>query len=225
MTVPAITGSIVQIGSTSASGSQSITVPSDATCALLLISYACIPSSIALSSASINSVNFTLTRNNIDVAGLTSTTAWYLLNPATGTRTFAWTWAGDIQAGANIFIVFLKDTVTSGNPVTGSGNANGNGGEITTTSFSSTTNDLCVCVVSSFSADAIAGGGGQTEVADSTAVGSCEGAVGTKAGVSGTTTMVGNGSLNSIIGLSVSGSISTYPVAYVIKNANSVYRM
>ena len=203
MTVPSITGSIAQVDSSSASGSQSVTVPTDAELALVMpvwwhwteLTFSC-----TLGGTSLTQV---IWQNNTSHEG---SGIFRLSNPSTGSQTFAWTLSDDPGTGATYFIVFLKDVDTT-DPITGSATGLEDTQTATSGSFSSSTDDLCICVGAS-STDVDAGSGsGQTEQADNSVYNSCAGAVGTKAGVSGTTTMACDmGYSGSICAASIKGS-------------------
>lgn len=214
MTLPSITGSIVQIQSSAANGSQSISVPSDAKLCVVCVAY-----------WGVNGQNYaTMTLGGEALAVKVSqtndvsygfTTMWTRANPLTGTRTFAWTMSRACDEGANIFIVFLKDVDVSGEPVRASG-AGKDATLATSASFASDANDLCLCVGYSYTStdcNAAPSGAGQTEVADSTAYNNCQGAVGTKPGVAGNTTMKVGGSYCVIVAMSIKGTVSALEVS------------
>jgi len=211
MTIPSITGSIIQIQNSGTSPSQSVSIPADAELCLFTSAY-WIAGGGVLSSASLDGNAFT----SVVAAASDSAenaTIWRYIVPAglRGTsKTLAWTWASVLNEGANIFIVFLKDVDTSGDPIRDSDQASAAGsGTSTTPAINTDLNDLMICVVASYSTtDANAGLSGQTEVADSTEFNSDQGAVGTKNGVSGTTTMSGSGLDRAICAASVKGSIT-----------------
>lgn len=135
---------------------------------------------------------------------------WILKDPPTGTQTFAWD-ASDTSAfaeGCIFFLLCLKDVDTSGDPIRDYKMAVGN--DPTTASITTSTNDTLYCIGSFYNAGGDAGyGSGQSEIADSTTVYNTDyGAVGTKAGVAGTTTMQVDGpdAYTAIIGFSVIGT-------------------
>lgn len=208
MTLPSITGSILQIQTNQANGSQSISVPSDTKLILACVAYWGINgqaySSMTLGGEALSAKQ---TKNNDVSYGFT--TIWSRANPLTGTRTFAWTMARNCDEGANIFLVFLKDVDVSADPIRAGGVGVG-ASAATSASFASNTNDLCLCVGYSYAAtdsNAAPTGYGQTEVADSTQYNNCQGAVGTKPGVSGNTTMRVAGDYCCIAAVSIKGTI------------------
>lgn len=211
MPAPSIVGSIQSINSNGQSGNQAITVPSGANYCLLCAAYYDDAATGGLDTTTLNGVSFTLVAeifNSIDFGG---TTIWRLNNPSSGT--FSWSWDmtfGSSYENAVMFLVFLQDVDVSGDPVRAS--ATGQGASTATSgSFSSSTNDLCLCVGYSYNSNCnAAAGANQTEQADAynTEDGSNRnyGAIGTKPGVTGTTTMAVSGSGCSVCAVSLIGT-------------------
>lgn len=210
MTVPARTGSITQIQNSSTSDSQSVTVPSDAV--LCIVAAAAFTyGGVDFSSLTLDGEGFTQVNAYQNVGAESGDTViWRLTNPSTGSQTLAWTWDAALTEGANIFVVFYKDVDTT-SPITGSATGTASNGSSTSGSFSSSTNDLCLCVGYSYDTTDCDGGYGanQSEIADSTVFNSCQGALGEKAGVSGTTTMQVGGAYTSIVACSIAGTSGT----------------
>lgn len=228
MTIPSITGSIIQIQSDLTSSSQSVAIPSDAELCLFMSAY-WIAGGGLLSSASLDGNAFTSVISS-NLSSAENATIWRYVVPSglRGTsKTLAWAWAADLNEGANIFIVFLKDVNTAGNPIRDSkANASGGVGTSTTGAITTSTDDLLLCVVASYSstdADAAPSGSGQTEVADSVEFHDDQGAIGTKNGVAGTTTMSGSGADRAVCAVSVigvSGGVTVTPTAASAKGAS-----
>jgi hypothetical protein len=207
MTVPSITGSISSWTSSAKNnnfGSQ--TVPADADIALLFVCYwkSGAPN---LSTVTLNSVSFSVgadsNNDSYEIA-----TVYYLVNPGTGVLTCNWANAPD--EGAHFFLVYLKDVDTS-SPITGSAVDVDSTGSQTTPSFNTSTNDMCWVVGSAYGATAgDAGVSSQTEQSDGGNYNSVYGVIGSKTGVSGTTTMsvtwTGAGMANSLAAVSIAGS-------------------
>lgn len=205
MTVPSQVGSVTEIKSSAGSGSQSVTVPSGATLLLVLTAWwqTGVPDYTTLS---LNGVSFTANKvveNASD--SYEETNIYYLKSPTTGT----FSWAISTSEGAHIFLVFLKDTDAT-TPIRASNYGQSNGDPVTG-SFSSSTNDLIVGVGCGYGAtSADAGVSGQTEIYDGGNYNSAYGVLGTKAGVSGTTTFTvdftGSGMSNSVCAVSIAGT-------------------
>lgn len=218
MTAPVIVGSIQVINSNGQSGSQSVTVPAGADCCLLCAAYYDDAATGGINTASLNGASFVSVAEIFTSVDNGGTTIWRLNNPATGT--FSWSWDmtfGENYENAVMFLVFLDNVDVSGNPIRA--NATGQGASTATSgSFSSSTNDLCVCIGYSFGTNCnAAAGSNQTEQSDANnnEVGNLSsanyGAVGTKPGVAGTTTMAASGSGCSICAVSVLGTVDSVP--------------
>ncbi len=224
MTVPVTTGSIIAIQNSSQSANQSVAIPADAELCLILYSYGTSGSPV-LSSATLDGNAFSpvleVTRPETGKAGIQR----YIIpsNLKGTTKTLAWTWASALANGAHIFVVWLKNVDTSGDPIRGSATVWGYGELLTTPSFASDVNDLCLCIVGSFQntdADAAPSGSGQTEIVDGPQFNNKRGAVGSKPGVSGTTTMQGQGAYGVLGAVSVKGSaggVTVMPAAATAK--------
>lgn len=211
MTAPSIVGSIQTINSNGQSGSQSVTVPAGATYCLLLAAYYDDAETGGINTATLNGASFSSVAEIFNSTNFGGTTIWRINNPTTGT--FAWSWDMTLNSNyenAAMALVFFQNVDTSGTGIRAS--ATGQGASTATSgSFSSSTNDLCVCIGYSLNT-AINGAAGanQTEVADfsnSEDVSNItRGAVGTKPGVAGTTTMAISGNGCSICAVSVLGT-------------------
>ena len=222
MTAPTITGSITQIQDSTTPSSQSVSIPADAElCIVAIAFFRGVGGGGALSTLTLDGNSFTSVVKSND-SGFGTTTIWRYIVPVglRGTsKTLAWAFDGALTEGANIFVIWLKDVDTGGDPIRGS---NFGAGDPTATSgsYSSDANDLNLCVGYSFSTtDCDASGSGQTEQADSTQFNSCQGAVGTKAGVAGTTTMVVSGDFCSVCACSIKGSGAVAPLIPIYVNA------
>jgi hypothetical protein len=209
MTAPSITGSISQyVDTTSNPFSDDITVPADATlCLAGVIGW--YDTQVNFSTATLGGTALTQVRAFVGGTSGSSVALWQLVSPPTGSRAFARQLNVYPYEGAHIFVVFLKDINTSA-PITDSDEGDsGTASTATSGSFTSTANDLCLCVGYSYSStdgDAAPTGAGQTEVADSALSNGCQGAVGTKPGVAGATTMKFAGDYPTLIACSIAGT-------------------
>lgn len=217
MPAPSQTGSILQIQNSATSANQNIAIPADAELCLVLVTYWTISTGqLNLLTLGGNVMSHVVRANNNDHE---NATIWRYVLPVEfrGTsRSLAWQWSTTLGEGAHFFILFLKDVNTSGNPIRGfaSGSAQFNG-TTTTPAFASNTIDLCLCVVASYQstdANAAPAGSGQTEIADSNLFNLQQGAVGSKPGVSGTTTMSGSGDYRAVCACSVIGVLDPLDV-------------
>lgn len=209
MTIPSVTGSITQIQNSSTSTSQSISIPADAELCLFMCAH-WITGGGLLTSITLDGNAFTSVIAN-ESSSTENGAIWRYIVPAPlrGTsKTLAWTFDDSLVEGANIFVVFLKNVDTSGDPIRDSDKAGAGGtGTSTTPAITTDANDLMICVVASYgSTDANAGLSGQTEIADSTEFNSDQGAIGTKNGSAGTTTMSGSGADRAVLAASIKGS-------------------
>ena len=150
------TGTAVTIGTYNNSGSQSITVPADCTLAVISVADA-----NAAGTVSINSVNATF-----DIYAANNwLRVYHLVNPSTGSQTFAWSNFA-LMGGLAIIIAFYKGVDTS-SPVRDSDfDANeGNPGTATTPSMTSAAGDMAVVGCAGYGGALTLTGGGQTSVA------------------------------------------------------------
>jgi hypothetical protein len=128
---------------------------------------------------------------------------WYIRSPPTGSQTFAVSWSPSsaFSEGASIYFIWLNDVITTGDPVRDWDSTTG----ATTPAFNTDTNDLVIGFNSSYAGDADASGTGQTVIANSGTFNSHSLEFCTKAGSSGTTTISGAGSFDTVVGFSVQG--------------------
>jgi hypothetical protein len=202
MAIPTLTDAadIVEINDNAASGSQSVTVPSDAT---LCVAFMGFYPTRTFTSATLGGSSMTFEVQGADGGQVAS--AFWIANPSTGSQTFAWTYSSSFDEGAIITLVFFKGVDTSGSVIRDSAE-----GGTTTASFDTSTDDLCVCAVSVYAETGDASTGGQTEIYDAGTYNSQGLAIGTKDGTSGTTTMQGSGGTSeSTIALSIIGITAT----------------
>jgi hypothetical protein len=197
--VTARTGSVTGITSSNQSFSQAVTVPDDATLAVLGIGFyqdgGALPTAVTLGGNSMSSVV-----SNTD-ADSEMTALYQLANPPTGSQTLAVTWASALEEGAHYFPAFYNDVDTS-NPIRGTGNAGNGGSSETTGAITTAVGDIVVAVGASFGSTdcnlSATAGADQTEVADTDEFQTIQGAYGEKSGVSGTTTFTCAGAFVSI---------------------------
>ena len=115
------TGTVTTITSTLQSSSQSVTVPADATLAVVMASlWRNATNWIAANPVTLGGVNLTTLQRTDEQTGNEHAWLGYLVNPATGSQTLAWNWGAAPTEGVNIAVVFYKGVVTS-NPVVSSG--------------------------------------------------------------------------------------------------------
>lgn len=213
------TASLVQNGNES--GSTSVTVPEGADCVLLFGSWWTNSSNLGWTSLTLGGNAFTEVKL-IDSYETSGNHGWIMVyrlnNPPAGSQTFAWDLGGtnNPAEGFNFYLVYLQDVDTGGDPIRDFdfAMATSDGGDqtLTTGSFSSDSNDLCLCGVYSYSPtspNAAPTGSGQTEILDSGVYNSCHLAIGTKPGVSGSTTMTAFGNYPAMVAVSVKGIAGT----------------
>lgn len=202
---PIRTGSIVTIQDGAQNpAAQNITVPADATLAIVAAAYFNSTTGTDFSTLTLNGVAFTQIAAQNSQTDVGYATMWYLANPATGTQSFDWAWSNVPSLGATIFVVFYKDIDTA-SPVRGYDVQPGVGWEdtIATDAFSSSVDDLCLCIGYSTVAIDAAAGAGQTEIADPGVYNFVYAALGEKSGAAGTTTMAVYGSQVAIVAASI----------------------
>lgn len=215
--------SYTNIQSSANSGSQAVTVPANTDCAILYFTYWHGEPDLGFT-FSINGTAMTVVKliDAYEDNDPSNTNSGYigcyrLNNPSSGN--FAWDMGGTLQPveGFNFVIMWMQDVDTSGNPIRGfsyKGCTNAGGQQtITTSAFSTDPNDLCLVGGYSYTPinpNAAPGGSGQTEIIDVGFYNSAGLAIGSKNGVSGTTTMTFFGDYPacisiSLIGISVAG--------------------
>ena len=159
------TGTYIQIDSWNETGSQSITVPNDAELMLVFIGGYSVAGVNWMEAGeySLNSVSLSLIAHTSDQTDNEQVAAWRLVNPATGSQTFAWdhNTGASLGDGATFIILFYKGVDTT-SPIRDSGTA-GAAGDVTGVVFES--GDMIVGAVASYQ-DAItsADDDGQTEI-------------------------------------------------------------
>lgn len=117
------TGSVGNINTTANNSSQAVTVPSDATLAIVGVTgYDTTVSPFSTGTLSLGGSSMTVGRADDDNTSFDMTAVFYLANPSTGSQTLAWNWAGTNAAtlGFHIFTAFYTGNDTS-SPIRGSG--------------------------------------------------------------------------------------------------------
>jgi hypothetical protein len=112
-------GSVGSIQSSADSGSQAITVPSDAEIIIVSVGgYHGTASRFSGGTLTLNGVSLTVGRADDTSASLAMSAMFYLLNPATGSQSLAWNWAGTTAMiiGAQVYYSFYKG-INKGNPI------------------------------------------------------------------------------------------------------------
>lgn len=161
------TGTAVNISTSSNSSSQSITVPSDATLAVVFAA------GLSDTTADFDSggISITLGGSAVTYVARSPTTvscdvsASYLINPATGSQTLAWTFPSTVTYGNLITVVFYKGTDTT-SPIRSNANAEQvTGSPITISSLTVESNDMTVGGVSAHNSTVAVNGNSQTSIA------------------------------------------------------------
>lgn len=158
------TGTAVTIGTSSATSSQSVDVPSDCDCVVLFHvgandgSDPMFGSSGAIFTLGGQSLTWRTrtpaSANNIDESAHT------LVNPPTGSQTFAWTGCSETY-GIALILVFYKGVDTSDPVLASSGNST-DIGSVSVTSLATATGSKTVAAVGAFSVAPDASGNSQT---------------------------------------------------------------
>lgn len=152
-----VTGSVSIInGSGAASGSTAITVPEDATAAIIFENFWDIDGAAATPSFSIDSDSFTVADlTAATVPGAPRSSVWTLVNPSTGSQSLAWNQGlgfAPPDSGGGIYIVYVKG-VDTGDLVRDADSAgNTSGGSVSLTIDSNDT-DLVLAMGASFNAN------------------------------------------------------------------------
>jgi hypothetical protein len=143
------TGSVGEITSTANSGSQSITIPADATLVVVAVSgYSGTTTNFfSGGTLTLNGVTRSVGRTDDAYSSYGMTAIFYWVNPATGSRTLAWNWAGSGVAttGVHIFYAFYKGVDTT-NPIKSSGGGHNHTTTVNTGAMTAATGDLAIAV-------------------------------------------------------------------------------
>lgn len=149
------TGSVSTIttGNTNNTGSASITVPSDATLAIVVLSgWYNLTNYFSNGSITLNGVSFNITLARIDsdatnFYGLIG----YLVNPSIGTQTLAWDWSGTSSPNdPPIIKVVYYNGIDTSSPIRSSYGGQNSGTSFSTTSLTAQTGDLIFSVAPLF---------------------------------------------------------------------------
>lgn len=108
------TGTPVTVNASANSGSTSVTVPADCT-GIAVFFNAWISGAVTLTSMTLNGASITIDQNLPSSGDAACVGVGHIVNPATGSQTFAWDWSGTGAIGeSGVFhLVFLKDVNTS----------------------------------------------------------------------------------------------------------------
>lgn len=144
------TGSVVTHGSSANSGSTSVTVPADATCAIVFWSGWFGSGTPSMSSISLGS-SMTIVENAAVSGGTSARGCAILVNPSTGSQTFAWDWSGTatLDEGCPYMIRFFKG-VNTGDPIRDSDNTGWTGTATNSVTLTTSSDDYVVGVVQSY---------------------------------------------------------------------------
>ena len=148
------TGSVVTIASSANTGSQSVTVPSDAT--LMIVSaggYTAGGEATFWTTTAITLNSVQATRIRVDASNSEQSSVLYqLANPAIGSQTFAWDWNGTaaVTEGTTIIIRFYKDVNTTTPIRSNGGQYNATSGAATTGALSHEDGDMVVATFSHY---------------------------------------------------------------------------
>lgn len=107
--MPTQVGSVIQVQGAATTGSDSITIHAEATCLVLFVFQYSGGVSNTLDFADLNLVDFTLLVNTAEGGGIQGRVIGVLLNPATGSQTFAWEWFNATNEGGGFVIIQYKD--------------------------------------------------------------------------------------------------------------------
>lgn len=142
------TGSVTDIHNNVNSGSQSITVPSDATLAIVTAN-GFYNQANYFSSGSVTLGGDTMSVGRSDDSDITYefSAIFYLINPSTGSQTLAWDWAGSNapSSGVHIHYAFYKDIDTS-SLIRDTGGQQTATGTATTGSMTAQTGDMAIAI-------------------------------------------------------------------------------
>ena len=148
------TGSPVTVDAAANSGSQSITVPSDATAVAVFWPAAWRTSaSLSMSSMTLGGSGLTLAQNVAQGTDAPACGVGYISAPATGSQTLAWDWSGtdDVEEGGRLVVAFLKDTPTSSAVADSDAVASESAGPTTeSVTLSTDGTEFCIGVISSY---------------------------------------------------------------------------
>lgn len=161
------TGTAVSINTASATGSQSITVPGDATLAIIFFGGAKLAPDTGFDSGG---ATFSVGGGSASWVGRSANTSEYadvcaysLASPATGTQTFSWTVDSAISYGYLIVIVFYRNTHPSV-PVGSVAGACADTGSIAISGLTVATGDMTVGACCAFYAAPVMTGNSQTSI-------------------------------------------------------------
>lgn len=169
------TGSIIEIGSNANSGSQSISVPSDAELIIVAVSgFYGDPTPISTSTGTLTlaSVAIPIINEVGDGDAAQSTkqgmVIFGLRSPATGTQTLAWDWGGTEtpDEGQNITVGFYKGVASTGWLVDTGGEIGNATAQKTTGEMTADTGDISICVGDTYTGGVLTWGNGGTKIAD-----------------------------------------------------------
>jgi hypothetical protein len=178
------TGTVTTIENSNQTGSQSVTVPADATlCVVMAAFYRNATNWIAANPVSLNSVNLSTLKKTDGVNDVEQVWLGYLVNPATGSQTLAWNWGNTFTEGAVICVVFYKGVDTS-DPVVSSGTQTNDTYDLT--GLTAGADDMMVGVVGTWNTSpSSVTDNGQTELAITGPVNTCYGGFAEKLGGTG----------------------------------------
>ena len=126
------TGSVVTISSDATTGSQSITVPSDAD--IMVVGFGTWDGStdwIPTNPLTLNSVNITKAEETDYQSDVDQTWLGYLVNPDTGTQTFAWDMGSTSGFDGNVYGIAFYKNVDTTSPIVSSGKTSSGGADLT----------------------------------------------------------------------------------------------
>lgn len=151
--MPTRTGTASQVNASAGNGSTAVTVPADCTCVVALWSHWDGNAGSTISGLTLNGVALTIEAQRAEGAttDTNGTGAARLVNPATGSQTFAWTWSagGARSEGGKIVLVYLKSVDTS-SPVRAAGVDGRTAATNVAVTISSDPTDLILAMADSF---------------------------------------------------------------------------
>lgn len=214
----ALTGTQEFIGSSSNSGSSSVTVPSDATAVLIYWVGWESGSNISMSSLSVGGNAMTILQNLARSGDADAVGGAILVNPPTGSQTFAWDWTGTgaLGDGGGFIVSYVKGLDTS-DPVRDSDvSAASDGSEIERTlTLTTNSTDLVIGIASSYATNAngAPGSSGQTIALDNQSFNNVHIDLAYETGGASTTAFSGIGAYGTLVAVALkvsaaSGAIS-----------------
>jgi hypothetical protein len=117
MAVTRTTETVITVASVNQSGSQNITVPSDAEICIVLVSiYKYASDWMGANPISLGGTNLTTLQKTDNTSEGMQTWCGYLLAPSTGTQSFAWSW-GAAPGQQGCFVILFYKGINTSSPI------------------------------------------------------------------------------------------------------------